>query len=367
MVEYDLRHHYQERKRSRVDTAPEFVLPRKRTRLHDLEKPLEAIGLTEEAHLVEEVADLVDEAEEWWDEVTNPVPEAPNNQLGTNQDSVRAVSSRVHPGNLGKGFTRITRMARRRFRGRRRGRRRPTFRRKVKGVLLGMTETKRILDSVQQTTLSCGDGTTRVLYIANTVSQLINGSDNNEVDGNTIWIKGLWLRGRVALDQTTNTLKIRIMCIATRQFADLPVGLTTYGNTTTAITNPAQAPGLTNIRMFESDAAEIAAQPSAPYVGNASGIDILDTDYVKVLKVQEIWMSPDKTLPFRDVDLYVPINRRWSFQTDFDEGPADQLRSFRNMNYYWVIQVFSNSNANNILVAQDILFTGDMILYFKDI
>jgi hypothetical protein len=337
--------------------------------LHDLEKPLEAIGLTEEAHLVEEVADLVDEAEEWYEEVTNPVPSLANNQQSTNQGLTGAVSSRVHPGSLGRRFTRSPKMARRFRRGRKGRRRRPTFKRKVKGIILSMTETQRILDPVPQTTLSCGDGTTRTLYIANTVSQLINGSDTNEVAGRTFWIKGLWMRGRVALDQTTNTLKIRIMCIATHQFADLPVGLTTYGNTTTALTNPTQAAAAnaTNIRMFETSAAEAAGQPSAAYVGNASGIDILDMDYVKVLRVQEIWMSPDKTLPFRDIDLYVPINRRWSFATDVDEGATDQLRSYRNMNYYWTIQVFSNSNANNILVAQDVLFTGDMIMYFKEL
>ena len=62
---------------------------------------------------------------------------------------------------------------------------------------------------------------------------------------------------------------------------DLPAGFTTYGSTTTALTNPTQtaADGETNIRIFESSPAEIAGQPSADYVGNASGIDLVDNDF----------------------------------------------------------------------------------------
>jgi len=240
---------------------------------------------------------------------------------------------------------------------------------RVKKVVLSLKEPRRLLDSVSQATFTCGDGTTRVAYIAHPLSTLTTGSDKNQRDGTQIFIKGFWLRGRIALDQTTNTLKVRIMLLRTRQFADLPAGFTTYGNTTTATTNPTQdsTAGEQNIAMFETSPAEAVGQPSARYVGNASGIDIIDNDYVDVIKAREYWMSPDRTAPFKDIDIYCNINKKWSNQSDFDEGEADQLRTFMGWNYYWVMQVFSNTNANNILVAQDIVGTFDIITYFKDL
>jgi len=256
-----------------------------------------------------------------------------------------------------------------RFRGRRRfrRRRRKTFRSKVGSALLGFTETKRQLDSVSQGFLQAGDGTTRVLYIASPVSQIIQGTTGATVTGDQFWIKACWLRGRLAIDQTTNMLRVRILLLATRQFADLPAGLTTYGNTTTALTNPTQVAPEANIRIFETSAAEEAAQPSAPFVGNASGIDIIDNDYVTVLGGREYMLGTQNLGYFQNVDLYVPVNRKWHSQSDFDAVQADQIRSYRSMNLYWIIQVFSNTNANNILAAQDLLGTFDIITYYKDI
>jgi len=263
------------------------------------------------------------------------------------------------------GMARFSR-SRRRF-GRRRFRRKGrSFTSKVGSALLKFSETKRFLNSVTEATFTSGDNTTRRLYIASPVSQIIQGTDGGDITGDQFWIKGMWLRGRIALDQTTNTLRVRILLIATRQFADLPAGFTTYGNATTALTNPTQDPGESNIRIFETSAAEEAAQPSAPFVGNASGIDVIDNDYVHVLGGKEYVLGTQNALYFQNVDIYVPINRKWSAQSNFDVVQTDQLRSFRSMNYYWILQVFSNSNANNILVAQDILGTFDIITYVKD-
>lgn len=318
----------------------------KRRRLDTIAEGLVAAGQPEVAGLIEGAADLFS-----GDQL---VPQ-----------SVRQVSSRARRTSGSKRQPQRRSKMGRRFK--RRGHK--GFKSKVKSVILSMKEGQRLLDSVTQATFTCGDGTSRVLYIADPLSTLTTGSDGNQMAGNEIWLKGLWLRGRISLDQTTNTLKVRIMLLKTRQFADLPAGFTTYGNTTTALTNPTQtaADGEMNIAIFESTPAEIAGQPSARYVGNASGIDIVDNDYVTVVAAHEHWMSPDKTLPFKDVDVYVPINRRWKKQSDFDEGELDQPRTFKGWNYYWVMQVFSNTNANNILVAQDILGTFDIITYFKEL
>jgi len=231
-----------------------------------------------------------------------------------------------------------------------------------------MKETKRQLDSIAQATFSAGDGTTRTLYINSPIGNISQGTSGDDAIGDKLWIKALWLRGRISLDQTTNTLRVRILCIATHQFADLPLGWTTYGNTTTATTNPTQtsADGETNIRIFETSAAEIAGQPSAPYVGNASGIDIIDSDLVRVVGGREYVLGTDNANYFQNVDIYVPLNRPVFNYSEFDAPPTDQLRSFKSMNYFWIMQVFSNSNANNILVAQDVLGTFDSITYFKN-
>lgn len=258
----------------------------------------------------------------------------------------------------------MARFRRRRFR--RRGRR--SFTSKVKGTILAMKETKRQLDSTAQATFSAGDGTTRTLYIASPIGNVSQGTSGDDAIGDKLHIKALWLRGRISLDQTTNTLRVRILCIATRQFADLPLGWTTYGNTTTATAFPTQTPadGETNIRIFETSAAEIAAQPSAPYVGNATGIDIIDSDLVRVVGGREYVLGTDNANYFQNVDIYVPIGHSVFNYSEFDAPPTDQLRSFKSMNYFWIMQVFSNSNANNILVAQDILGTFDIITYFKN-
>lgn len=260
-------------------------------------------------------------------------------------------------------------MPRRRFRRRWRRRRRRGLRSLVKSTMLSMLETKRQLDSVAQATFTSGDGTTRVLYIASPLGQIAQGTSGDDITGDKFWIKALSLRGRLAIDQQTNSLRVRILLIGTRQFADLPVGFTTYGNTTTASTNPAQgtAVGETNIRIFETSAAEEAGQPSAPFVGNASGIDLIDTDYVYVLGGREFFLGTDNANYFKNFEIYVPINRTWRIQSDFDVAAGDQLRSYRDLNYYWIMQVFTNSNANNILAAQDILGTFDIISYFKDL
>ncbi|UDN67449.1 capsid protein [robinz virus RP_212] len=256
-----------------------------------------------------------------------------------------------------------------RFRRGRRRRHRKSFNQKVGRALLKFAETKRLVDSVAESVFTAGNGTTRNLYIANPVAQLTQSTGGNDILGNSFWIKALWLRGRISLDQTTNSLRVRVLLIKSRQFADLSAGFTAYTNTTTISTNPAQtaADGETNVRIFETSDAEEAAQPSAPYVGNATGIDITDKDLVHVVGGREFFLSTQHLLNFQTVDVYVPINQKFTLYSEFGNDAVDQIRTVDGYNYYWILQVFSNSNANNILVAQDILGTFDIITYHKEI
>jgi len=265
------------------------------------------------------------------------------------------------------GMGRFSRMSRGRFGRRRKWKRRRTFNSKVGSALLKFTETRRFIDSVAESDFTAGDGTTRRLHIAAPVSQLVQGTEGNDITGSQFWIKGCWLRGRISLGQTTNSIRVRILLIGTAQFADLGVGFTEYNSTTTSATNPTQASPKANIRIFETTAAEEAGQPSAPFVGNSTGIDIIDRDHVTVLGGKEYFLGTENLNYFQNVDLYVPINRKWHSLSNAYVVQTDQIRTHRGRNYYWILQIFSNSNANNILVAQDILATFDIITYFKDI
>lgn len=311
--------------------------------------------------LLEDVALAVDQPE------VAGLIEGVNDSLGDSQfDPESFLGASSSQAVRSSTMARASRMSRRRRFGRRR---RKTFRSKVGSAILRFKETRRFLDSVGQGFFQAGDGTSRTLYIASPLGQITQGTEGQDFSGNQIWVKKFWLRGRLAIDQITNSLRVRILLIATHQFADLPAGFTTYGNTTTAITNPTQDPaqGETNIQIFETSAAEFGGQPSSPYVGNASGIDIIDNDYVKVLGGKEYFFGTQQLGFFRNVDVKVNINRKWKAASAADVAQTDQLRSFRNMNYYWILQVFSNTNANNILAAQDLLGTFDIVTYFKDI
>lgn len=319
----------------------------KRRRLDFIEGVLTAAGQSEAAGALESINDSL----------SGPqlAPRLPEHLLEAAPSLAGARGSR----------TQMARSGRRRWRRRRR----KTFKGKVGSALLAFKETHRHLDPIAQSTLSSGDGTTRVLYIANPVAQIFQDVGASDSTGDALWLKAMWFRGRISLDQTTNSLRVRILLVKSQFFADLPAGLTVYGNTTTALTNPTQDPEQKegNVRIFETSNAEEAAQPSAPYVGNASGIDIIDKQYVSVLGGREYFLSQQHLLNFINVDIYVPINRKWKQVSDFGIADTDQNRSFTHGNYYWIIQIFSNSNANNILSAQDILLTADIVTYFKNL
>lgn len=319
----------------------------KRRRIDFSEGVLTAAGLPEIAGGLQEVKNLIDST---GDQVVPRLSAAP-------RSSRRVRSSR-----------RSSRMGKRSWKRRGR-RRRKSFAAKVGSTLLRFKETHRTLDAVAQANFSAGDGTSRVLYIAAPVSNLSQGTEGRDYSGDDIWIKAIKLRGRISLDQTTNSLRVRILLLHTNQFADLPAGFTVYGSATTSVANPTQVSEdlEQNIKIFETPDAEEAGQPSAAYVGNASGIDIIDLDLVKVLGGREFFLSQQHLLNFQNIDLYWPINRRWRAYSEVGAVPPDQIRSHQDGNYYIVLQVFSNSNANNILAAQDILGTFDILTYFKNL
>lgn len=325
----------------------------KKQRLDFISDALTAVGQPEAAGYVEGVSDFIDE-------------------LGGDQLVPAALSGIAPPSSKGRVSSSQMGRYRRSGRRRRRGRRSkasPWFTKKTGSALLKLKPTKRFLDATSETTFSAGDGTSRTLYIAAPVANIptnthASGTENTD----ELWIKAIKIRGRISLDQTTNSIRCRMLVLWSKQFADLPTSWTVYGNTTTALTNPTQtAADLEgNLRIFETSDAEELAAPNTPYTGNVSGIDIIDNNLVKVLGGREWFLSQQHLLNFINFDLYVPINRKWKMYTEFGEiSSTDQKRSHTHGNYYVIFQVFSNTNANNILAAQDVLMTNDMIVYFK--
>jgi len=262
-------------------------------------------------------------------------------------------------------FRRRFRNRRRRWRGRRR---RMPFRAKVKSALLSLVEAQSNTDNYGEANYAAGDGTSKVLYIINPLSNLVVGdNDHNIPPGNKIWVKGFKLRGRVSTSVTTQTLRISFWAIKTRQFADLPSTVTTYGNTTTFNTNPTQAAGNeNNIRQWDI----ISGTEPQVFVGDNSGVSKFDNEYVTVLAKRDIYIPPntgDKTTYWKEFGLWVPINSFWSFDKDQDTTPGDQLRSIKNYNYYICWQVYGTTTANNILAANIVIAHIDATTYFKNV
>lgn len=289
-------------------------------------------------------------------------PTAPVAALGRgrafSQFSRKAFSRRM-------AFRRSFRKGRRRWRGPRR----KSFRQKVKGALLSLVESQENTDNYGEANYAAGDGTQKNLYIVNPLSNLAVGdNDHNIAPGNTIWVKGFKLRGRVSTSVTTQTLRIKFWAIRTRQFADLPSTVTTYNSTTTFNTNPTQAAhNENNIRQFDI----ISGTEPQVFVGDSSGLSKFDTELITVLGQREIYIPPntgDKVTYWRRFGLWIPVKTFWTYDIDQDTTPGDQLRGNKNSyNYYLCWQVYGTTTANNILATNVVIAHVDATTYFKNV
>lgn len=325
----------------------------KRRRLDAAAEVLAASGNPEAAGALEAVGNLFSG------------PSVPVSALGRAKRTAFSHSSRRAFSKGRMYYRKFRRMRRRRWRGRRR---RLPFRARVKGALLSLVESQSNTDNLGEANYAAGDGVSKTLYIINPLSNLVVGdNDHNIPPGNKIWVKGFKLRGRVSTSVTTQTLRIAFWAIRTRQFADLPLTVTTYGNTTTFNTNPTQAAGNeNNIRQFDI----ISGTEPQVFVGDTSGVSKFDTEYVTVLAKKDIYIPPntgDKATYFKEFGLWVPINSFWSYDKDQDTTPGDQLRSVKGYNYYLCWQVYGTTSANNILATNIVIAHIDATTYFKNV
>jgi len=324
----------------------------KRRRLDAAAEVLAASGNPEAAGAIEAVGNLFSG------------PSVNVRALGRTNRAAFSQASRAAFSKTSRMAFRRRKFSRRRWRGRRR---RMPFRARVKNVLLSLVEPQSNTDNYGEAVYTAGDATTKVLYIVNPPAQLAVGDNDHNIHGNTVWLKGIKVRGRVRNDESANVIKFSIWCIRTRQFADLPSTVTTYGNTTTFNTNPTQAAGNeNNIRQWDI----ISGTEPQVFVGDSSGVSKFDLDYVTVLAKRDITLrasTGDSTNTWREFGLWVPIRRMWSYDKDQDTTPGDQLRSIKGFNYYVCWQIYASDTAGNISAGNSVTAHIDATTYFKNV
>lgn len=271
------------------------------------------------------------------------------------------------------------RMRRRRFGRRRRFRRtfrkRSSFRarrfkRRVKSIMLKTLEPRKI-DNVTSTDLSLqeGDGTSRLVYVMNPASAIMQGAGagtaDRQISGNQFWLKGIGFRGSFHMSTTTpvaTSCIVRVSLVKSKINATtMSAGFVTFGNTTTAITNPTQVPPFANPEFFETTG-------NQAFTGDGYIIPF-DKTKVKVLKSYSIPVNPSGDVegtefsmptPF---NLWFPINRKMQIQDPL-EGTINQELGFKWGSYYLVMQVIASAQGTQ---SDEVVICAHRVsTYFRD-
>jgi len=267
---------------------------------------------------------------------------------------------------------RSRRRFRRRFRRRRRRfpRKKRGFRRAVKRVILRTLEPRKLAVSFAQA-FAEADATNRLVYVNCPPSALVQGTagtQDDQVDGNKVFLRGMILRGQVAMDNTTPTANGVIFrvtaCFSKEQGSGFQGGFVVYNSTTTSAANPAQVPPDTNPRFFD------AVVPQA-FIGGGNVIPF-DRTNVKVLKQWTFLVNPGADTIASELSLptivkcYLPINKMIQFEDAGQLGLTTAPRRFKYGNYFFVVQVIASSGAP---FSTDTLVNGSFRteVFWKDV
>lgn len=257
---------------------------------------------------------------------------------------------------------------RRPFRKKRFGRRR--FAKRVKRVILRTLEPRKIATSFAQS-FAEADVNNRLVYVNCPPSALVQGTagtQDDQVDGNKVFLRGMVLRGQIAMDTTTPSAEAAIFrvtaCFTKEQGSGFQGGFVVYNSTTTSAANPAQVPPDTNPRFFD------AVVPQA-FIGGGNVIPF-DRTNVKVLKQWTFLVNPgsgtigtELALP-TIVKCYLPINKMIQFEDAGQLGLTTAPRRFKKGNYFFVVQVIASSGFP---FSTDTLINGSFRteVFWKDI
>lgn len=260
------------------------------------------------------------------------------------------------------------RFRRRRFRRKRFGRRK--FAKRVRRVMLRTLEPRKIATSFAQS-FAEADVTNRLVYVNCPPSALVQGTggtQDDQVDGNKVFLRGMVLRGQVAMDNTTPTANGVIFrvtaCFTKEQGSGFQGGFVVYNSTTTSAANPAQVPPDTNPRFFD------AVVPQA-FIGGGNVIPF-DRTNVKVLKQWTYLVNPGADTIASELSLptivkcYLPINKMVQFEDAGQLGLTTAPRRFKKGNWFFVVQVIASSGPP---FSTDTLVNGSFRteVFWKDI
>jgi len=262
-------------------------------------------------------------------------------------------------------FRRRSRRTRRFRRKRSFGRR--SFAKRVKRVIFRTLERKVNVSTdpgFDEVAMAEGDGTTRVIYVHSPVSAMNHSDEEDGFHGNEFWLKALSLRGQLSMDTTTppaTAAIVRFTLLWSKdQGSGFDTGFVSFGNTTTANTNPAQTAPNVNPRFFMNTA--------VPFVGQGYVVPF-DTTRHKVIRSWIVPVNPSGDSESGQLSmptlfkLYVPIRKMMQIE-DATQGPLTQPVRFKNGTYWWVIQVI----ASNVGTSADPVVNMEVqaLTYFRD-
>jgi len=248
---------------------------------------------------------------------------------------------------------------RRRFRRRPRkrfGRKRRSFKRAVRRVILRTIEPRKVIASEFQQAFNEEDAVGSVSYVNCPPSILVQGTQEDQVSGNQVWLKGMLLRGHFMLSLTTPSVAgcmVVVTAVHTKeQGSGFQGGFIQFQSTTTSGTNPAQVAPDVNPRFFNG-AGAIA------FTGDKYRVEF-DKTNVKVMRQWKIPINPagDQTtvgtMPTL-FKLYCPINRKIQFEDAGELGLTTAPRRFKRGNYFFVLQVITGipGGVNDTIVNGD--------------
>lgn len=239
-----------------------------------------------------------------------------------------------------------------------------SFKRFAKAIARAGTEPK--YDIIAQQlgdSLAQGDGTSRTLGIMNLTSNLIQGDENDQFQGNSVWLKGVGIKFNISpnADPGFGGLSVRWTLFFSRTNATNMLGSgAVYASTTTSSANPTQASPFANPRIFET-----VATPSM-FVGDSYATHF-DRTNIKVIKTKMFKINNGGSgINANCKKFFFPIHRIFHYQNPDNTTLTSAPNHGRFGSYYLIYEVFQEAGTANISNAVLGTMDWEVRLYFRD-
>jgi len=235
------------------------------------------------------------------------------------------------------------------------------FAKRVKQVILRTNEAKnKKVSTGDGIVLQEGNGTSRNVYILSPLTSIIQGTRDDNFIGDSIWVKGVALRGQISSVNPYTQFHVRFTLIWSRLQNDYSSSFVRYDNTTTSSANPTALAPLSNIPLFDST--------GLPFVGDGYVIPFDTHNNIKVLGSKTIHVDAHggpTSVAFKKFKIWFPIKKRFQY---IDVGEDSSLGSAPNYgkygNYYIIRQTIAL--ANSVSSTQVGTMDQQVDVYFKD-